>query len=107
MREMKCFKLGGDRIVCCLTVAMDKCLKNKIVVAPKEFETYIFDDFKTSNKLAIRVPGMTIGCLELNKDKTIKSVKLAKDIYNTSLNPYNENVNEVMNKFIGIKVQYI
>ena len=70
------------------------------------YKHYIYayqDDFKKEGYVAIRVPGGTVGDLEIDDNQIIKSITIDT---NYVIKSYPENVNEIINElFVGQKIE--
>lgn len=95
---------GMENYVCELTKELDRLAD----FLDKEYydihhHYILIDKLNMKDKiLAIRVPGGTVGDLELNEDFTIKSVKVDT---NYVVKTYQKNVNGEIQKFVGMKLE--
>lgn len=99
---MKLEKTHSDMYYGEITTELDNTLNIPKDVNPKYVKHYILiDDLSIRDGLlAIRMPGRTVGHLEIDENKTIKEIV----IYEFEMYP--ENVNELFEKFIGQTIEY-
>lgn len=76
-------------------------------VIPKHFQNYIYDtrDLWDKHTLAIRIPGRTVGEINLDDNNVITNLEIDRVLIGES-NWYKENTNEELKKFIGMKVVF-
>lgn len=93
----------SDDIVNDFTRELDKCTKGETQGA---FSNYIYAERikRGENKFLVsfRYPGATMGHLELDRNNTITDIKLYQD----SKEIYKNNVEQVMQKFIGYRLEF-
>lgn len=82
---------------------MDHC--SELQKYPKHFKNYVYDtrDLWDKKTLAIRIPGRTVGSIEIDDKSVIKNISI-DDVLIGENNWYIENVNDKLKKFIGMKV---
>lgn len=95
-----------DQFVCNLTKDLDNIAKlNKDYTLENLYVHYLFIDNYTrkhyTSAIPIRVPGCTVGGIWIDKDNKI--VKIS--INNNCIIKYPEDINEIMKKYIGVKIK--
>lgn len=74
---------------------------------PKHFKNYIYDtrDIWDKHTLAIRIPGRTVGEINIDDNGVITNVEIDRVLIGED-NWYKENVNEELKRFLGMKVVF-
>ena len=74
---------------------------------PKHFKNYIYDtrDIWDKHTLAIRIPGRTVGEINIDDNGVITNVEIDRVLIGED-NWYKENVNEELQRFLGMKVVF-
>nr|DAD59694.1 MAG TPA: hypothetical protein [Bacteriophage sp.] len=101
------FKSKGywDEYFCKITDRLDQLAGLKITNDGYCWRHYIlYDDYdKKNNIMAIRIPGGTVGGIELDDNNVIKEIKVNT---NYVVDTYPDNVEEIINnEFVGFKVE--
>lgn len=89
---------------CDITKLLDNCSR---LPKSKHFKNYVYDtrDLWDKKTLAIRIPGRTVGSIEIDEKSVIKNISI-DDVLIGEDNWYVENVNDKLKKFIGMKVVF-
>lgn len=90
-------KLLHQEYVCEVTEKLTEILYG----ASNLYRAYVCGTY-TDKTMAIRVPGCTVGRIELNGDDIITEVT----IYDYALNRFEGDPNETLKQFVGTKVSY-
>ena len=104
MKLEKCKSWNKDAYVCALTRRLDELAG---LDKQKEYDIFyhyvLYDGWdKINHLMAIRVPGGTVGVIELDEDNDIKSVAVDTDYV---VDTYPEDVNERIKEFIGVRIK--
>lgn len=94
-----------DEYFCKITDRLDQLARLKINNDGYCWRHYIlYDDYhKKNNIMAIRIPGGTVGGIELDDNNVIKEIKVNT---NYVVDTYPDNVEEIINnEFVGFKVE--
>ncbi len=93
-----------DEYFCKITDRLDQLAGLKITNDGYCWRHYVlYDDYdKKNNIMAIRIPGGTIGSVELDENNKVKEIKVNT---NYIVNTYPDNVEEIINdEFVGAKI---
>lgn len=95
MKELKTVKKHSFQLVNKLTLEMDKFRKPEC----RHFETYVFDE-PIGKFWFIRYPGATRGKIVVDENMIIQKISL----YNDTRDIYEDSVDKIFEKYIGMKL---
>lgn len=89
-----------DKLYNTITITLDKSLKCKSDISMPL--NYIYDEC-FDNRYIIRCMGASRGCIDVDSNNVIQSIRIYHDEYKT-YRIYHENIDDILKQFIGYKL---